>query len=71
MKKEWVVLALLTVGVAALELLGSRKGASAGSDPPEAAVPTEQAPPPNRSVTADSAQRGPYRTVQLHVTGMT
>lgn len=69
-RKEWAILAILIVGVAALEVFGTGKGSQQpGSEGPvqETARTAEPAGPSER--TADPMEA--YRTVRLHVTGMT
>ena len=70
-RMEWGILVLLIVGVAALEVFdtgdGSLQTPRPGATPREAAQTTE---PAGSSVpTADPMAA--YRTVRLHVTGMT
>ncbi len=70
-RKEWAILAILTVGVAALEVFGTGgdmpEHAPADGSGQEAARPTDLTGP----VDSDSDPMGEHRTVRLHVTGMT
>lgn len=70
-RKEWVILAAVIAAVAALEVFGTGGGSTQESRPrgpvqeaPRAAEPTGPSEP-----TADPMET--YRTVRLHVTGMT
>jgi hypothetical protein len=67
-RKEWVILAVIMAGVAVLEVLGTDDG-SVRSPRPDRAV--QEA---TRSAAPADPAAGPveaYRTVRLHVTGMT
>lgn len=68
---EWVMLIILIVGVAALEVLGTGEGSPQHPQPAgsveEATRPAEPAGPSEATVDPMAA----YRTVRLHVTGMT
>ncbi len=77
-RKEWVTLAVLVAGVAALEVFGTRGDVSTEHDmAPENALPgsstrsgtrsADQAVPPDTATDPLAA----FRTVRLHVTGMT
>ena len=67
-RKEWVILAVVIGAVAALEVFGTGGGSGRDTGPddsvreaPRVADPTDQAADPMEA----------YRTVGLHVTGMT
>ncbi|MGK7312341.1 MAG: hypothetical protein ACN0LA_08870 [Candidatus Longimicrobiales bacterium M2_2A_002] len=70
-RKEWVVLALVIAAVAALEVFGTGDGSS-GNPYPEGAV--QEAPRAAEATDPSEPTSDPmaaYRTVRLHVTGMT
>jgi hypothetical protein len=67
-RKEWVILALIVAGVAALEVFGTGDGSPRG---PHSDGLVREA---TRSAAPADPAAGPveaYRTVRLHVTGMT
>ena len=70
-RKEWAILVLLITGVAALEVFdpggGSPQAPQPDATPREAAQTTE----PTRSSEPTADPMAAYRTVRLHVTGMT
>ena len=70
-RKEWAILVLLMVGVAALEVFGTDDGSPqpprSADSVPKAPRSTEPDAPSER--TADPMEA--YRTGRLHVTGMT
>lgn len=70
-RKEWVILAVVIAAVAALEVFGTGDGSMADphlegtlQEAPRAGEPTDPTEP-----TSDPMEA--YRTVRLHVTGMT
>ena len=71
--KEWVILAVLIVGVAALEVFGGESEPSPHGDSPQATTRAAAGTPADRLPPSGSTAepRGPFRTVELHVTGMT
>lgn len=70
-RKEWVILAVVIVGVAAVEVFGTGGGAT--QEPrPEGPVP--EAPRSAELTNPSEPTSDPmavHRTVRLHVTGMT
>lgn len=66
-RKEWVILGLLIAGVAALEISGRGADWPAKQDQSYAPRSADPTAPPDTVIDP----MGAFRTVSLHVTGMT
>lgn len=66
-RKEWVILVVLIAGVAAFELFKPGADRSARQDPSHPPRSADRIDPPDTAIDPMKA----FRTVRLHVTGMT
>lgn len=72
MKKEWVILAVLIVGVAALEVFGGESEPPHDGGSPETVTRADTGTQSDGTMPESATDAGgAFRTVTLHVTGMT
>lgn len=70
-RKEWVILAVVIAAVAVLEVVGTGGGSPQDGHPEASVQDARRTAEPTGPSEPTADPREAYRTVRLHVTGMT